>query len=259
MGKLGKTTEEVAEYFKRHDCELLDEYNGVYNKMKYRCSCGVISYTTWNNFKYGKRCGYCVKQGQKKKRSLEEVQRIFKERNCEFLDDEFKGVHYKHRYRCKCGQEAAITFIGFYHQNQNCRECGRKKNLGSGNPAWAKDREALALKKKVRKKCYSMLSHTLHTTNKNKVGKTSDMLGYTPLELQQHLTNHPNWEKVKDGNWHLDHIFPIEAFVEYKIYDIKIINHLDNLRPLSQHENNVKKDKCDKEEFEKWLKEHNII
>lgn len=129
--------------------------------MEYKCSCGSYGFTSWNNFSRGKRCGHCTKWGQSKKRSLTEVKQIFKERGCEFLDNEFKGIHYKHQYRCKCGREEEITFAGFYHQNQLCRECGLEKNKKSGHHAWIADREEKRRRDLFRKKCYKALSSTV--------------------------------------------------------------------------------------------------
>lgn len=183
---------------------------------------------------------------------------MFQERGCEFLDPEFKGIHHKHRYRCKCGREAEITIAAFHHQQQYCKECGRQKNKGSGNPAWVADREKLRLKQQFRKKCYKMLQSSLAAVGTQKVGHTSDMLGYGPKELQEHIVNHPNWTRVKDGNWHLDHVFPIEAFVEHGITDVRLINSLDNLQPLSQSENNSKHAKYSKKLFARWLADHGI-
>lgn len=261
---LKRTTEEVAEYFLQQGCELLDEYVGCQKHMKYKCSCGTISHITWNNFSRGRRCGYCGLTGRKKKYSLEEVREIFRERGCEFLDTEFKGIHHKYHYRCKCGQEAEIDFAAFYHQKQNCKECGfeklRKSRLktnfkrGSDHYCWQPDREQLALNRKLRQKCCKMLSSTLKATGKSKIGHTSDMLGYGPKELQEHVVSHPNWNSIKNGSWHLDHIFPIQAFIDYGITDLKLINSLDNLQPLTQSENNKKKDKYNKDDFEQWLK-----
>jgi len=78
-------------------------------------------------------------------------------------------------------------------------------------------------------------------------------LGYTSEELREHIYNHSNWEKVKDGDWHLDHIFPIQAFIEYNIKDLKLINCLENLQPLTKKDNLKKHDKYDEKEFEEWL------
>ena len=69
--------------------------------------------------------------------------------------------------------------------------------------------------------------------------------------------SHPNWPNVKDGEWHLDHIYPIIAFVERGIKDIKMMCHLENLQPLSGRANCHKNRKYDKKEFEVWL--HSIV
>lgn len=258
MSKLKRTTEEVKEYFKKQGCELLGEYQGCQTKMKYRCHCGNISDICWNHFSHGKRCGMCAKTGNKKKKTLEEVQKIFKDRGCEFLDSEYKGVEYKHNYKCKCGRVCQISFTGFHTQKQNCYECGLEKNKGSGHHMWIEDREQARLKSLFRKKCYKAVSSSLAAINKTKVGRTTELLGYTPKELQKYITSHPNWELVKDTKWHVDHIFPIQAFVEHGITDIKIINCLKNLRPLTQTENNKKWATYDKTEFETWLKNNDI-
>ncbi len=251
MGKLKRTTEEVAEYFRQQGCELMDEYMGAQEPMDYKCSCGNYGTGTWNNFSRGKRCGQCSKHGLAKKRHIDDVRQIFIERKCEFLDSEYHGVHHKHNYRCKCGRESQITFSEFYTYNSRCKECGIHK--GEKHWAWKPDRDKLRQDELFRKKCYKALSSTLKAVGKQKVGHTTDMLGYTPKELQEHIINHPNWARVKDTNWHLDHKFPMEAFLEHGIKDVKMINCLDNLQPLTQKENNQKKDKYDKIAFLAWL------
>lgn len=253
-----RTTQEARQYFAEQGCELLEDYKGSVTKMKYRCKCGEIGHTSWNNFTRGKRCGHCAKCGMSKKRSLEEVQAIFRERGCEFLDDEFKGVHHKHCYRCSCGVEAKISFTAFHFQKQSCRACGLKKMTGSNNPSWRHDREKLKLEQKFRKKCYKALQSSLAAVGKEKVGRTSDMLGYGPKELQEHVTRHRNWPKVKNGSWHLDHIFPIQAFLDHGIIDIKLINCLENLRPITQKANNQKRSRYDPRKFSIWLQEREL-
>ena len=84
------------------------------------------------------------------------------------------------------------------------------------------------------------------------------MLGYSSKELQKHVQSLPNWKNVKDRHWHLDHYFPIQAFIDYGIKDIKLINCLDNLQPLSRKENLIKSCKYDKKEFEKWLNKKKV-
>ena len=77
--------------------------------------------------------------------------------------------------------------------------------------------------------------------------------------MREHIQSYSNWNVVVNGKWHIDHKFPIKAFLDYGIIDLKIINGLDNLQPLSQKDNLIKHDKYDKIEFEKWLKGKNIL
>jgi len=56
-------------------------------------------------------------------------------------------------------------------------------------------------------------------------------------------------------NWEIDHVFSIKAFIDYGIHDLKIINRLDNLKPLPKNENRKKQAIYNKVAFEKWLQE----
>lgn len=253
------TTKQVSEYFSQQGCELFDEYSGCMAKMKYRCSCGEFSEISWNNFTAGKRCGHCTKWGQKKKRSLEEVQRLFNERGCEFLDSEFKSIHHKHTYRCRCGMIAQITLAAFIYQNQLCHACGLEKNRGPNHHGWKGDREYYKLMRLLKYRMRNALKRTLVALKMNKLDYTHKLLGYTAKQLHEHITSHPNWSTVKDCEWHLDHHFPLQAFLEYKIHDVKLINSLDNLQPLSQSANNQKKDKYNNVIFETWLSGKGVV
>lgn len=92
---------------------------------------------------------------------------------------------------------------------------------------------------------------------KNKISTL--YIGYTPRQLQEYVVSHQNYQSVKGTNWHLDHIFPIVAFQDYGITDIRIINALDNLRPVSQKENNQKHARYNKKTFESWLISKGVV
>lgn len=93
----------------------------------------------------------------------------------------------------------------------------------------------------------------MKATGEKKTRRTHELLGYTPQELQDHILNHPDYEKVKDGVWHVDHILPLKAFLDHDIFDLKIINALNNLRPMAGPENLAKSDTYDVVEFKKWI------
>lgn len=54
--------QDVANYFKQQNCELLDLYSNSNQKVRYRCICGQIAYITYNNFQRGQRCSLCGRQ-----------------------------------------------------------------------------------------------------------------------------------------------------------------------------------------------------
>ena len=90
-----------------------------------------------------------------------------------------------------------------------------------------------------------------------KTDKKSKLLGYSTKDLYNHIFSFSNFDFEK--NFHIDHIFPIQAFVDYNIDDLSVINHLSNLRPLSKQDNLSKADKYDKNEFANWLSQFGIL
>lgn len=134
-----------------------------------------------------------------------------------------------------------------------CRECWRKTFSGENHYNWNPDRFGLRQKQLFHRRCCNLLFNTLQALGKKKNKKKKELLGYGPDELRHHLISHPNWVRVKKKRWDIDHFFPISAFVKAGIFDVKIINALDNLQPLLKSENIAKGDKYDKKAFADWL------
>jgi hypothetical protein len=254
----------VNSYFKSQNCELITKWyandGSVVSKLKleYKCKCGRIAYTKWNNFKSGKRCGYCNPKGRVKKFSYDEVVVVFKNNNCQLLETKYTNSGTPMLFKCSCGEIDKVTLNNFKYGHR-CHKCAIEKRIGIKHFAWRSDRNKLKLELKFRNKCHGYLYRTFRAINSKKDDHSRNILGYGHKELQFYITSHPNWSKVKDGKWHIDHVFPIAAFVEYNITDVKLINSLDNLQPMSQHDNNCKKDKYDKASFEKWLASKGIV
>lgn len=161
------------------------------------------------------------------------------------------------KFICKCGRESD-TMLCNLMATKNCKECGKAKKSGANCYMYDPDREAVAFRKKFRKICDQHIRRFMRATEKKKTRHTHELLGYTPMQLQEHILNHPDYAKVKDGEWHVDHKFPLKAFLDHNIIDLKIINALDNLRPLAGLENLSKADKYDEEEFLEWLNEKSL-
>ena len=219
------------------------------------CKCNNIRTSQLKNIKKSEGCKKCLIE--RFSFDYNYVCDFFKEKGCILLEKEYINARKKLKYRCVCGNNSEIVFESFKKGNR-CKECGIKKNTGQNNFKWIKDRNKKKENDIFRKRCRTMLATTLKSFCLEKIGRTEILLGYNFNELKNHIQNHPNWGKLKNKKWHIDHIFPLQAFVEYSILDIGLANCLENLQPLSQIENISKNCKYDKQKFENWLESKNI-
>lgn len=255
------TYEYVFEFFKNKGCVLLDDkYLGSSCKLNYICSCGQQDSVFWGNFSRYGRCKKCsaISGATKKKFDQKYVSNYFKENHCELLDS-YLDANTPMNYRCSCGEKDKISFSKF-KIGQRCRICKYKKisekgklRIGDKNPRWNPDRDFVNLNKKIHTKFNSMISYFLSESKIRKDCKSESFVGYTRKELKNHITNHLDWNEVKDQKWSIDHIFPVKAFLEIGITDPKIVHCLDNLRPMLLKDNISKSGKYSKEKFKDWL------
>jgi hypothetical protein len=98
----------------------------------------------------------------------------------------------------------------------------------------------------------------LKATNQKKTSKTAILLGYHASELHARIYNHPDFLTLNGLDWHIDHVFPITAFLEHGITDLAVINCLENLRPMLGSENMSKHAKYDMSDFKFWLESKGI-
>lgn len=251
---------EVQKIFLEQGCVLLStEYIGCHTRLIYICSCGKQDSVRLFDFISGKRCIFCQekKLGRRVRvYTFEEVKDFFDKAGCVFLDDFYINAHNKINFICSCGAKAKKCLYDFLRGGR-CSNCWHDRSAdgqrGEKSSMYNPDRELIKLKSKINDKCKHMVQNCLKITKKNKSRKTEELLGYTRTDLLNRIQNHSNWNYVKTTNWHLDHIFPISAFVEYNILDLKMINALDNLQPLLAKDNLSKNDKYDYQEFIKYL------
>lgn len=125
----------------------------------------------------------------------------------------------------------------YYHENKdkirkisNKRAGKRKEYIRKWQREFNKTEEGRAIAF-MRKCIYRCLS--------NKTDRTYSLLGYSAEELansiREKFLDGMTWEN--HGQWHIDHIKPISAFIKDGINCPKIINSLDNLQPLWAQEN----------------------
>lgn len=249
----------VQDYFKKYGCELLEaEYQNARTPMRYRCVCGTESQICFYSFKNGNRCKNCGgrKISEHFLLSHEQVKAAFASAGCKLLDH-YHRSRTPMRYICSCGKEATINWNNF-SKGKRCWDCGVKRRSGENHYEWIPDREKKKNDLLFRQRSYKLLKMTLAVTGRVKNTKTATLLGYDYKALQEHIVNHPNFKDVKKGRWHIDHIFPIKAFVDHGIFDLALINCLENLRPISAAENLSKNAKYNEQEFVDWLSKRNI-
>ncbi len=141
-----------------------------------------------------------------------------------------------------------------FRKSQRCMQCFLDSERGDKHHSWNPDRAAVELRRNLHIKSKHMLHHTLQATGKRKLARSADILGYTTEQLKKRLTSHPNWLSVKDGKWSIDHIFPVKAFLDHGITDLKLINCLENLQPMQWKDNLRKNGKYSLDEFLAWLR-----
>lgn len=119
----------VANEFKREGCELLEkEYKNSSTLMRYICNCGNKSKINYDNFKAGHRCMRCAsrKSSERQRTPYSEVVKIFKDRGCELLSEEYKNNRSPLKYICKCGRKTEATLENFKN-SRGCRGCSGKR------------------------------------------------------------------------------------------------------------------------------------
>lgn len=243
------TIDFVRRIFQEKGVELLEkEYVNNATKMLCKCCVGHIFKIRFNQFRGCPKCNLCKRPQSTLKYSSEDVRDMFKKYGCELLSS-YINVNSNLKYRCACGH-FSTTFLYAFRKNKRCNKCAKK---GANNPSWIKDRQEANSRKMFRTKCHCLVRHSLQATGRKKILKTPKILGYSSEELRKHVVNHPNWEKIKNKCWHIDHIFPIKAFLDHGIEDLKIINCLENLQPISGHDNFCKSAKYNEMEFLKWI------
>jgi len=248
----------VKDFFEKNNCVFLSkEYKNNFTLYDYICSCGNKSKISFSCFKNGSRCKDCgIKKMILKKFDPASVEKKFIDSKCTLIDV-YVNSHKHMRYICACGEKSITTWNNF-SKGKLCKKCGIKKISGENNYGWQKDRDKHREKLIFRQKSYKLIKMTMNVTGRVKNKKTAALLGYDYLDLQKHISQYPGYDFIKDKPWHIDHIFPIKAFIDHGIDDFSLINCLENLRPISAKENLIKNSKYDKLEFLDWLKKKNV-
>lgn len=149
----------------------------------------------------------------------------------------FKGKKLSFDHRAKISA-SHVGKKGHLNSSEHIKKLSRLWS-GSGNPKWQRDREALRLRQMLRGKCHFLVKRTLLALGGKKSKKTSEILGYSPDDLKEHLEKlwkpGMNWGNYGVKGWQIDHVRPIASFPLNS--DPREVNSLENLQPLWWHEN----------------------
>lgn len=85
----------------------------------------------------------------------------------------------------------------------------------------------------------NMLRRVLVRSGQEKVGRTTDALGYSPQDLiasiESKFLHGMTWDNY--GQWHIDHIRPLSVMIKEGETSPSILNSLENLQPLWAFDN----------------------
>jgi hypothetical protein len=251
--------EQADEYFQEHGCKLLDTYVNIKTPMKYICCCGGQYQITMNEFKQGKRCKKCGIEKSSKTRTtdFQDIKELFEKRQYHLLSTSYTAGD-KLVSICPRGHDYTTTLSSFKF-GFGCSKCASLNNRGENNPNWNPDREQVELNKTIWNRWRNLLRAGFSNPTRTQNPQTEEKLGYSWKELREHIENHPNWETIKDGKFHIDHIFPIHAFHKLGIRDVKYICALDNLQPITPKQNRQKWHQYDEESFMEYLRSKNML
>ena len=233
---------QATEDFAGVGCELLaTDYTSANISLPFRClTCGFEGAMRLGTVRQGHGCRLCSQRakGLQNRRGIRHAKDAFDSINLDLQETVYVNNHAPMRYRCRtCGSEGK-TDLKSVQGGHGCRTCGIRSKSGPSHSRWIADRRERAFRKKMVDKCMGLLRHCRKSFRTNKTDRAHKVLGYTPRDLRKHLESHPNWPRIdRDGSWHLDHIFPIKAFLEHGVFDPKVINCLENLQPLPSKDN----------------------
>ena len=177
------------------------------------------------------------------KERLKPIRKIWKENNLDKLKD-----YQKDRYISKDKERLKLYYI----ENINGIKENRLRYRGTDEyKNWI---NYYRIDNNWKDRYRSSLRNVLKGLGKNKHDKTNIILGYSSIEFKQHIES--QFDSIMSWNnrnsFHIDHIVPISAFREDT--PVKIVNSLENLRPLSVSENLSKNNSIDYNRLEIYNK-----
>lgn len=124
--KRSNSYEYVESYIAKNNCELLSKtYKNRREKLKIKCSCGNVFYTTFNNFTFGKQqCDPCGRSKMGVRKTYEEFKKELEGTDCELVSDYYINDRTKLKFKCSCGNIFERTpRVVLFQKSYLCMEC----------------------------------------------------------------------------------------------------------------------------------------
>lgn len=264
MGKTTrKTFEEVKQVFEKDGYTLLStKYVNRREKLECVCPKGHQKEITYGDFQSGRRCSDCYHQRQREEKltPIDEIRQVFESRGYKLLTNHHSHGGQIFEALCPRGHLYKTNLTKFKDCGHGCSKCAAINNSGANNPNWNSDREAVRQNGKIWRAWRNCLRGGISGRSKKTSKEVKQILGYDWIDLKNHILAHPNWKTLADKeSYHVDHVFPVKAFLDYGIKDPKIICALENLQPLDKGVNMKKNRYYNKEEFEKYLRNKGLL
>jgi hypothetical protein len=180
-------------------------------------------------------CKSCKKEYRKK----------YYQDNSERLKEYSKSWHHDNKNKNIEDVRVRARIASSVYRERN-REKVRQKNaewmINEYRRKYKSDQEYTA-RRVVRR----VLNNALRNLGSEKQCSTWDSLGYDVQKFRSRMESLfvSNMSWANHGEWHVDHIKPVSAFIKEGITDPRIINALDNLQPLWAEDNLSKGAKYD--------------
>jgi hypothetical protein len=125
------TEQEVKDFFKKHNCQLLSKFETTNIPLKYKCICGNISFIRFNSFKNGTRCRNCVKE--KFKIPQEKVFNFINSLGYQILSNKYHNSNKPLEIVCPVGHKINMTYSSL-KLGCRCRICNFINRRGENHP-----------------------------------------------------------------------------------------------------------------------------
>jgi hypothetical protein len=180
-------------YFRKHHCILLsDSYINGRRKLKYRCSCGNVSFTTFHAFKLGHRCAKCgaLKISRSRMLPFKTISNLINKIGYKFQDPVHWGCHAKIKLICNNGHLVSMSY-SVLKKGGRCKTCHLERNKGQNHPLWNPN---LTDEERKRQRhypeYYEWRRNVYHRDN-----FTCQITGQRGVELEAHHLNGYGWAK----------------------------------------------------------------